>query len=45
MGSRALQETTGVPGTIILQTSGQNKVGEASGPKKEGTGSFPHGRP
>lgn len=34
MGSRALQETMGVPGTIILQTSGQNKVGEASGPKR-----------
>lgn len=33
-GSRALQETARVPGTIILQSSGQNKVGEASGPKR-----------
>lgn len=33
-GSRALQETARVPGTIILQSCGQNKVGEASGPKR-----------
>lgn len=35
MGSRAFQETSGVTGIAIPQISGQNKVGEVSGPKEE----------